>query len=99
MFWIYPNFAHIFVENLNSFMILHSKDISQVLTKYFYINSQLCYEILIQTNEGKTFVVEDYTNYTDYKRAVMVLEEKLNSGTVIEVKQYSVENSMLGAVA
>jgi hypothetical protein len=80
-------------------MYLHKNEVSQILTKYYYKNSQLCYQILVQTTDGSTHVVEDLSSYTDYKRAVAQIESKLNSGTVIETKQYCTEKSMLGAVA
>lgn len=80
-------------------MYLHSNDINQILTKYFYQSTQLCYQILVQTNDGISHIIEEHNSYSDYKRAIVLIEERLKSGTVIEVKQYSTENSMLSAVA
>jgi phosphoribosyl-dephospho-CoA transferase len=80
-------------------MYLHNNDINQILTKYYYQGSQLCYQILVNTNDGLSHIIEDYHSYSDYKRAMIQLEEKLKSGTVIEVKQYSSEKSVLSAVA
>ncbi len=80
-------------------MFLHKNDINQLLTKYYYKDSQLCYQILAQTKDDKTFVIQDFISYSDYKRAIVLIEEKIESGTVIEVKQYASENFLLAAVA
>lgn len=80
-------------------MYLHNNDINQILTKYYYQSGQLCYQVLVQTHDGLSHIIEDYHSYSDYKRAMVQIEEKLKSGTVIEVMQYSSEKSVLSAVA
>jgi hypothetical protein len=84
---------------LRMLMYIHNNDINQILTKYYYQSSQLCYQILVQTNDGISHIIEEHNSYSDYKRAIVLVEEKLKSGTVIEVKQYSSEKSVLSAVA
>jgi hypothetical protein len=69
------------------------------LTKYYYRDSQLCYQILAQSYDGRTFVIEDFNNFSDYKRSIQQIEDNLESGMVVEVKQYPTEDSVLSAVA
>lgn len=91
-------FACIFVEILHS-MFIHNTDINQILTKYFYEDNQLCYQIMVQTKNNELYNLEKYVNYSEYMRAFAQIEERFKSGMVIEIKQTTSDFSMLGKVA
>jgi hypothetical protein len=80
-------------------MLLPTNEIEQILTKYYIKDSQLCFQILAQTKDDKTYVIENCEHYSDYKTAFKRIEEELHSGTVVEVKQYLTDYSLLSAVA
>jgi hypothetical protein len=80
-------------------MILSKNDIHQILTKYFYKENQLCYQILVQTKQQQTYIAGSFSSYSEYRRALASTEEKIESGTVIDVMEYPDENLLLSAVA
>lgn len=80
-------------------MILSKNDIQQLLTKYFYKENQLCYQILIQTKQQQTYIAGSFSSYSEYRRALATMEEKIDSGTVIDVMDYPDHNILIAAVA
>jgi hypothetical protein len=80
-------------------MHLHKNEINQLITKYHYDNGQLCYQILAQTHDNQLFVVENFVNYSDYKRALSKIESDLISGTVVVIKECPDKNIILGIAA
>ena len=69
----------------------------KLLTKYFYKDNQLCFQILI-TIDGKKDIIGEYSNYSDYRRAFTSLLSQMETGNVIDINTYK-EKRELSQVA
>ena len=56
----------------------------KLLTKYFYKDNQLCFQILI-TSDDKKDIIGEYTNYSDYRRAFVNFLSQMETGNVINI--------------
>lgn len=59
----------------------------KLLTKYFYKDNQLCFQILI-TNNDKKDIIGEYSNYSDYRRAFVGFLSQMEIGNVIDINTY-----------
>jgi hypothetical protein len=73
------------------------KSAKKVLTKYFYKDNQLCFQILITLNDKKD-IMGEYSNYSDYRRAFNDLLARVEAGNIVNMNTYEVQQE-LGQVA
>ena len=65
----------------------------KLLTKYFYKDNQLCFQILI-TNNDKKDIIGEYSNYSDYRRAFTGYLSQLETGNVIDINTYKEQSAL-----
>jgi hypothetical protein len=59
----------------------------KLLTRYFYKENQLCFQILMSANEN-TSVIGEFSNYSEYRRSFTSLQDQIENGTVIEMNTH-----------
>jgi hypothetical protein len=63
------------------------KSAKKVLTKYFYKENQLCFQILITLNDKKD-IMGEYSNYSDYRKAFNDFLMRVEAGNVVDMNTY-----------
>ena len=57
--------------------------IKNLITKFYYKNNHLCFQILIHCEDNKTIVYNEYTDYDEYKNEYnKLLETKSENASV-----------------
>ncbi len=69
------------------------KSAKKVLTKYFYKDNQLCFQILITLGDKKD-IMGEYSNYSDYRRAFNELLARVEAGNIVEMNTYEGQREM-----
>jgi hypothetical protein len=62
----------------------HVKDI---ITKFFYKDNQLCFQILIRMDSGITHYFGEYVDFAEYKKCFMSLQKAKASGNRIDIPE------------
>lgn len=79
---------------------IHKNEIHQLLTKYYYNENNLRYQILAQMKDSKTYILADCMSFSEYKQTIADIETKFQSGIVVEVNGYLNDTTnTLGKVA
>ncbi len=69
------------------------KSVKKVLTKYFYKDNQLCFQLLITLNDKKD-IMGEYANYSDYRKAFNELLAQAETGNIVEMNTYEGQKEM-----
>ena len=48
---------------------IHGSDIKDLITKFFYRNNHLCFQILLHTEWNETITFGEFSDYSAYKKA------------------------------
>ena len=75
--------------------MLKGNDIENLVTRFFYKENQLCFQILFQCQADKVIAYSEYDDYTKYKEAFNVLIEKKTNNEVIILKEINQEISYI----
>ena len=73
-----------------------SKETNNLLTKFFYRDNYLHFQILVQTANG-TQICGEFTNYDEYQKSFEHLQTRLNEfkgKTFVATKNFSVERPL-----
>jgi hypothetical protein len=71
--------------------------VRDVITKFFYQNSHLCFHILLQVDGGETVFFREFTDYAEYKKAFSELQQAKLNNSVINVPKK--KSNILNAIA
>lgn len=64
--------------------------VKDVITKFFYQNSHLCFHILLHVDGGETVFFREFTDYAEYKKAFSELQQaRLNNRFISVPKKKS----------
>ena len=47
--------------------VLHSSKINNLITKFYYKDNHLCFQILLNCDGNETKVYKEYTDYAEYR--------------------------------
>jgi hypothetical protein len=62
---------------------IHGNKVRDLITKFFYRNSHLCFHILLMVDGGDTVFFQEFTEYAEYKKAFSELQQaRLNNRTI-----------------
>ncbi|MEL7021230.1 MAG: hypothetical protein AAGK47_06465 [Bacteroidota bacterium] len=64
---------------------IRGEQIRQLLTKFYYNDSHLHYQILLEFEQGKTIVIKDFSDYASYKKVYSELYRIKKENLVIRV--------------
>ena len=57
-----------------------------LITKFYYNNNHLCFQILVKNNNGETTPYMEFTNYNEYRKVFNQLTEKKSNGEMIKMQ-------------
>ncbi len=60
-------------------------NMQDLITKFYYNNNHLCFQILVKESGGDTSPYMEFTSYNEYRKVFNELTEKKNRGERIEV--------------
>jgi hypothetical protein len=64
----------------------------RLLTRYYYKDNQLCFQILVSSTE-KTSVVGEFANYSEYRKSFASFQQQMETNNVIDLNTYSSQRS------
>ena len=86
--------------SLNTGMEIHGRSVRDLITKFFYRDSHLCFHILLQVDGGETVFFREFLDYAEYKKAFSDLQQaKLNNMIITVPKKNLAANSIVAKVA
>ena len=62
-----------------------------LITKFYYNNNHLCFQILIKTNNEETTPYMEFTDYNEYRKVFNGLTERRTRGEFIETRSTNQE--------
>ena len=85
---------------MNGGMEIHGNRVRDLITKFFYRDSHLCFHILLQVDGGETVFFREFTDYAEYKKAFSDLQQaRLNNIIINAPKKNLATNSIVAKVA
>ena len=72
--------------------------IKNLITKFYYKDNHLCFQILIHCEGDKTIVYNEYTDYSEYKKEYNKLLEIKSDETSVNLPQTDTETSNMSFV-
>lgn len=64
---------------------IHGHKVRDLITKFFYRNSHLCFHILLQVDGGETVFFREFTDFAEYKKAFSELQQARLNNIIINV--------------
>ena len=64
---------------------IHGQKVKDLITKFFYRNSHLCFQILLLVDGGDTVFFREFTDYAEYKKAFSELQQARLNNIVINI--------------
>jgi len=74
---------------------LNVSEIQNLVTKFYYKNNQLCFQILLQDKSDKITPFKEYTNYAEYKKAYNQLMDQKSDKNAIDTPQSKQDSSYM----
>lgn len=79
---------------------IHGNKIRDLITKFFYRDSHLCFHILLHVDGGETVFFREFMDYAEYKKAFSDLQQARLKNIIINVpKKNLATNSIVAKVA
>jgi len=73
------------------------EQVKDLITKFFYKNNHLCFQILLHTQMNETVAYGVYTNYSTYKKDFENLQNARSNNLTINVQNKNKESEMMVA--
>ena len=64
---------------------IQGNKVKDLITKFFYRNSHLCFHILLMLNGGETVFFQEFTDYAEYKKAFSDLQQARLNNMIISI--------------
>lgn len=64
--------------------------VKNLLTKFFYKENYLYFQILLQTEENKLVVFKEFTDYSEYKKVFTELQKKISENVPVTISSENV---------
>ena len=61
--------------------------VKDLVTKYFYQNNQLSFQIILHLEGGETVLFEEFSDYGNYKKSMNSLQEAKTNGSIIKIQK------------
>jgi len=65
---------------------ISTTDMQDLITKFYYNDNHLCFQILVKNNNGETVPYMEFTNYNEYRKVFNELTDKKNNGEMINIQ-------------
>lgn len=69
--------------------------VKDLITKFFYNQNQLCFQIMLHLEGGETVHFQEFTDYGAYKKALGALQQARENDTVIKIPGKNMRNAEL----
>ena len=80
---------------MNAVMEIHGNKIRDLITKFFYRDSHLCFHILLHVDGGETVFFREFTDYAEYKKAFSDLQQARLNNMIITIPKKNMPSSNL----
>lgn len=85
---------------MNAGSEIHGNKVKDLITKFFYRDSHLCFHILLHVDGGETVFFREFTDYAEYKKAFSDLQQARLNNIIINVpKKNLATNSIVAKMA
>ncbi len=85
---------------MNAGAEIHGNKVRDLITKFFYRDSHLCFHILLHVDGGETVFFREFTDYAEYKKAFSDLQQARLNNIIINVpKKNLAANSIVAKMA
>lgn len=71
--------------NMNIGNEIHGNKVRDLITKFFYRDSHLCFHILLCVDGGETVFFREFTDYAEYKKAFSDLQQARLNNIIINI--------------
>lgn len=71
--------------NMNISNEIHGNKVRDLITKFFYRDSHLCFHILLHVDGGETVFFREFTDYAEYKKAFSDLQQARLNNIIINI--------------
>ena len=72
--------------------------IKNLITKFYYKDNHLCFQILIHCEDDKTIVYNEYTDYAEYKNEYNKLLETKSEEAFVDLPKTDVQTTNMSFV-
>ena len=83
---------------MNAGMEIHGNKIRDLITKFFYRDSHLCFHILLHVDGGETVFFQEFTDYAEYKKAFSDLQQARLNKIIINIPKKKLATSNIVAI-
>lgn len=88
------------VFNVNAAIEIRGNNVKDLITKFFYRDSHLCFHILLHVDGGETVFFREFTDYAEYKKAFSDLQlARLNNMIIKAPKKNMAASHVISKVA
>jgi hypothetical protein len=74
---------------------IHGYKVKDLITKFFYRNSHLCFHILLHVDGGETVFFREFTDYAEYKKAFSELQQARLNNMIINIPKKNMVSANL----
>lgn len=74
-------------ENTNRMITIQNikgRQVKDLITKFFYKDNHLCFQILLHLNNNRTIVFQEFTDYTEYKSVFNALQQARAKNSILK---------------
>ena len=72
--------------------------IKNLITKFYYKNNHLCFQILIHCKDDKTIIYKEYTDYDEYKNEYNKLLETKSENASVDLSKTDAQTTNMSFV-
>ncbi len=86
--------------SMNNTIQIHGHKVRDLITKFFYRESHLCFHILLHVDGGETVFFREFMDYAEYKKAFSDLQQARLNNIIINIpKKNAAANNIAAKVA
>ena len=64
---------------------IRSVQVKDLVTKFFYQENQLCFQIFLHLEGGESILFEEFADYGSYKKSMSSLQDAKANGSIIKI--------------
>ncbi len=76
--------------------IIKGAEIQNLITKFYYKNNHLCFQILLYLGVENTVPFKEFTDYTEYKKVYSELMDAKTNNQVVSIPQNNLVLTNMG---
>lgn len=84
-------------HELNFVQQIQGVHVKDVITKFFYKENQLCFQLLLHVEGGDTLLFQEFSDYSAYKQTLEVLHKAKANDAVVKIPGKKRLNNPLAA--